>query len=68
MSFLFVDARLRLLRFLRTDTDFSGALDLFLPDVEDVEVHRVQRELPTAADKLVTWDGRVLLIGFPTTR
>ena len=64
VSFLFVDERLRLLRFLRTDTDFSGALALLLKDMEDVEVHRVQRDTLAAADKLVTWDGSVLLIDF----
>jgi len=68
VSYLFIDARLRLLRFLHTDTDFNSALDLFAQDTEDLEVHRVQRDILADADKLVTWDGRVLLIDFPTTR
>jgi len=67
VAYLLVDARLRLLRFLRTDTDFNSALDLFLEDIGDVAVQRVRRDIPTDADKLATWDGRVLLIGFPTT-
>jgi undecaprenyl-diphosphatase len=67
VTYLFVDERLRLLRFLRTDADFSDALDLFLQELEGFEVHRVQRDSLTGANKLVTWDGRVLLIGFPTT-
>ncbi|MGB5298030.1 MAG: phosphatase PAP2 family protein [Thiogranum sp.] len=65
VSYLFVDERLRLLRFLRTDADFSSALDLFSQDIGDVAVQRVQREIPADANKLATWDGRVLLIGFP---
>ena len=65
VSYLFVDEHLRLLRFLRTDADFSSALDLFSQDIGDVAVQRVQREIPADADKLATWDGRVLLIGFP---
>jgi undecaprenyl-diphosphatase len=68
VSFLFLDERLRLLRFLRTDTDFSAALDLFLQDIEGIEVHRVQRDLLAPADKTVTWDGSLLLIHFPTTK
>jgi undecaprenyl-diphosphatase len=66
VSYLFVDARLRLLRFLRTEADFNSALDLFSQHIGEVEVHRVQRDIPADTDKLVTWDGRVLLIGFPT--
>ena len=65
VSYLFVDERLRLLRFLRTDADFSSALDLFSQDIGDVALQRVQRDIPADANKLATWDGRVLLIGFP---
>ncbi len=65
VSYLFVDTRLRLLRFLRTDADFNSALDLFLQDIGDVAVQRVRRTIPADANKLATWDGRVLLIGFP---
>jgi len=65
VSYLFVDARLRLLRFLRTDADFNSALDLFSQHIGGIEVHRVQRNIPADTDKLVTWDGRVLLIDFP---
>ena len=68
VSYLFVDERLRLLRFLRTDADFSSALDLFSQDIGDVALQRVQRDIPADANKLATWDGRVLLIGFPMTR
>jgi len=68
VSYLFIDARLRLLRFLRTDTDFNNALDLFLQAIGDVEVQQVQRELPADANRPVIWDGRVLLIDFPTTK
>jgi len=68
VSYLFVDEQLRLIRFLRTDADFSSALDLFSQDIGDVAVQRVQREIPADADKLATWDGRVLLISFPMTR
>jgi len=68
VSYLFIDERLRLLRFLRTDTDFNNALDLFLQAIGDVEVQQVQRELPADANRPVTWDGRVLLINFPTTK
>ena len=57
VSYLFVDTRLRLLRFLRTDADFNSALDLFSQDIGNVAIQRVQRELPAGADKRVTWDG-----------
>jgi len=66
VSYLFVDTRLRLLRFLRTDADFNSALDLFSQDIGNVAIQRVQRELPAGADKRVTWDGGVLLISFAT--
>jgi len=65
VSYLFVDTRLRLLRFLRTDADFNSALDLFSQDIGDDAVQRVRRTIPADANKLATWDGRVLLIGFP---
>jgi undecaprenyl-diphosphatase len=65
VSYLLVDARLRLLRFLRTDADFNRALDLFLQDIGDVAVQPVRRTIPADANKPATWDGRVLLIGFP---
>jgi len=66
VSYLFVDERLRLLRFLRTGADFSGALQLFTENISHVDVHRVQRNILAVADDLMTWDGQVLLISFPT--
>jgi undecaprenyl-diphosphatase len=68
VSYLFIDARLRLLRFLRTDANFNDALDRFSQDIGEVEIHRVQRDILDGANTLVTWDGKVLLIGFPTAR
>ena len=66
ISYLSIDTRLRLLRFLRTGADFSGALQLFTENISHVDVHRVQRNILAVADDLMTWDGQVLLISFPT--
>jgi undecaprenyl-diphosphatase len=67
VSYLLIDTRLRLLRFLRTDADFHGALDLFLQDTGDLEVRRVKRNISPATSRLAAWDGRVLLISLPGT-
>jgi undecaprenyl-diphosphatase len=67
VSYLLIDARLRLLRFLHTDADFRGALDLFLRDTGDLQVQRVKRNISPGTNRLADWDGRVLLISLPST-
>jgi hypothetical protein len=65
VSYLLIDTRLELLRFLRTATDFRGALDLFEQDSGDTYVRQVKRNVSTASNSLADWDGSVLLISFP---
>jgi undecaprenyl-diphosphatase len=62
VTWLTIEKSYRLFRFLRTDHDFSGALDLFLKHVDADEIRQVQRDLPYSGTSGVNWNGRLLLI------
>ncbi len=62
ITWLGIEKNYRLFRFLRTDSNFSGALDLFLEHSSTSGIRQVQRSLPHAGVGGVAWDGRVLLI------
>jgi undecaprenyl-diphosphatase len=60
-SLLRLEDRLWLLRFLRTDADFNTPLQQLVADLDELEVHRVQRRPDTVESAAVDWDGSVLL-------
>ncbi len=62
VTWLTIEEGYRLFRFLRTDRNFSGALDQFLEHFGAAGIRQVQRPLPDTGTGGVTWDGRVLLI------
>ncbi|GMQ83907.1 MAG: bifunctional DedA family/phosphatase PAP2 family protein [Gammaproteobacteria bacterium] len=62
VAWLKVEKSYRLFRFLRTDVDFSGALDLFLEYMGSAEIRQVQRPLMHTGSGGISWDGRLLLI------
>jgi undecaprenyl-diphosphatase len=62
VTWLAIEEDYRLFRFLRTDRDFSGALDLFLEQLDTAGIRQVQRPLPDTGTGRVNWDGRLLLI------
>jgi len=62
VTWLTIEEGYRLFRFLRTDRDFSGALDLFLEQLDTAGIHHVQRPLSDTETGAVSWNGRLLLI------
>jgi len=62
VTWLSIEEDYRLFRFLRTDRDFSGALDLFLEQLDAAGIRQVQRHLSDTETGAVSWDGRLLLI------
>ena len=62
VTWLTIESGYKLFRFLRTDSDFSAALDLFLEHVDTAGIRQVQRTVPLPGTSGVTWDGRLLLI------
>ncbi|HHH44674.1 MAG TPA: phosphatase PAP2 family protein [Gammaproteobacteria bacterium] len=66
ISWLSVDASYHLFRFLRTERDFSGALDRFLSLMDANGIHQVQRPLPQRGNNETNWDGRLLLVSKKT--
>jgi len=62
VTWLAIEENYRLFRFLRTDSNFSGAMDLFLEHTNTSGIRQVQRSLPGTVTSGVIWDGRVLLI------
>ena len=62
VTWLSIEEGYRLFRFLRTDRDFSGALDLFLEQLDAAGIRQVQRHLSDTGTGAVSWDGRLLLI------
>jgi undecaprenyl-diphosphatase len=65
VSYLYIEHRLRLLRFLRTDPEFNAPLELLAPDLGDFSNRLVKRKPPDAVAPRVRWDGRTLLIYSP---
>jgi membrane protein DedA with SNARE-associated domain/membrane-associated phospholipid phosphatase len=62
VSYLYIERRLRLLRFLRTDVDFNAPLDALTGYLSAFASQRVGRRHSPAATTRVQWDGRTLLI------
>ncbi|MFQ5643192.1 MAG: phosphatase PAP2 family protein [Thiogranum sp.] len=62
VTWLKIEKSFRLFRFLRTERDFSGALDMFLQHLGVTGIHQVQRPVPYDTSSAIDWDGRVLLI------
>ncbi|HFD79014.1 MAG TPA: phosphatase PAP2 family protein, partial [Gammaproteobacteria bacterium] len=62
VSYLYLEERLRLLRFLRTARDFNGPLALLQQDLEGLQVQRVQRRENPPPEHKTEWDGTVLLV------
>jgi len=62
VSWLYLETDFQLLRFLRTDPDFSGALDMFLAGNSGIDIRQVQRSIEKPDQDGVRWNGRVLLI------
>jgi len=62
VSYLYVEKRFRLLRFLRTDPEFSTPLDLFARDLTGIGRRWVERSSPDSGTQPVRWDNRVVLI------
>ena len=67
VSYLSVDEHFRLFRYLRTDMDFHGPIELLLQDVQNLDVKRVERRAPDLEHGIESWDGRLLLLNFPDT-
>ncbi len=59
-SSLVLEDRFKLLRFLRTDSDFNSPLQQLAVDLGSLNIRQVQRSVDTSKD--VNWDGSVLLI------
>jgi undecaprenyl-diphosphatase len=62
VSYLYIEDRLRLLRFLRTDPDFMGPMAIFAQDIADLDKRFVQRSISRPLAGGENWDGTVLLI------
>ncbi|HHJ15445.1 MAG TPA: phosphatase PAP2 family protein [Gammaproteobacteria bacterium] len=62
VSWLYVETGFRLLRFLRTDPDFGGALDIFLANSGELNIRQVQHHVVEPGRSGISWDGRLLLI------
>ena len=63
VSYLIIDKNLRLLQFLRTDPDYSNALNEFIQDIGDINYHSVQRDSVLIEHHDMLWSGKTLLIG-----
>ena len=59
---LTVEKSYMLFRFLRTDVDFDGALDVFMERMGTEGIRQVRHPLPHTGTGGVIWDGRLLLI------
>ncbi len=62
VSYLFVDARWRVIHFLRTAGDYGAALSEFMPWVAHLKHTLVRREADQLQPSASRWQGRVLLI------
>ena len=63
ISYLLVDGHFRLLHFLRTDPDYSKALQEFLPYLDGIPSKMAERQPPVAEPSVMSWPDKVLLIG-----
>lgn len=62
VSYLYIEDRLKLLRFLRTDADFDTPLHRLAADTAELAQRRVQRSRTPPPEAGVQWDGGVLLL------
>ena len=62
-SYLYIENRFMLLRFLRTDPDFDTALQHFANSLHADEVQRRQRRVSMPPVSTTVWSGELLLIG-----
>jgi undecaprenyl-diphosphatase len=63
-TYLYIEERFGLLRFLRTDPDFDSALQQFADILhDDYAVRRRQREVSLPPVSTTIWSGELLLIG-----
>jgi len=62
VSYLYVEKRFRLLRFPRTEPEFSIPLDLLQRDLKGVGTRWVERRHSDTAEPAVQWDNRVVLV------
>ena len=62
-SYLYIEERFKLLRFLRTDPDFDTALQHFADSLPAYKVQRRQRSVSLPPVSTTLWNGELLLIG-----
>ena len=62
-SYLYIENRFMLLRFLRTDPDFDSALQHFANTLHADDVQRRQRRVSMPPVSTTVWSGELLLIG-----
>ncbi len=62
VAWLYVEERLKLLRFLRTDSDFINPLQQLADDTARLGQQRVQRPVTTGTAGALQWNGGVLLL------
>ena len=61
-SSLVIEDRFRLLRFLRTDTDFNTPLQQLVADLDGFDIRQVQRSQADISAADVDWNGQVVLV------